>query len=107
MLKNEVVDYLALNTGLTKEQIRNVLSNLSKLTERELREKKEFTIPGLVHFTVFLRKGMPARIMKDRRTWLNRTVQCKASKPKHIVRAKPHHLIKKIILPPPDQQLPQ
>lgn len=104
MLKQEIVDYLALNTGLTKEQIRNVLANLSKLTERELREKKTFTIPGLVRFTVFLRKGMPARTMKDRRTWLNRTIQCKPGKPKHVVRATPHHIVKKMILPPPDQQ---
>jgi nucleoid DNA-binding protein len=104
MLKNDVVDYLALNTGLTKEQIRNVLSSLSKLTERELRENKKFTIPNLVRFTVFLRKGMPSRLMKDRRTWLNRMVQTKPGKPKHVVRATPHHLVKKMILPPQENQ---
>lgn len=107
MLKSDVVDYLAINTGLTKEQIRNVLSSLSKLTERELREKKTFTIPGLVRFTVFLRKGMPSRLMKDRRTWLNRTVQTKPGKAKNVVRATPHHIVKKMILPPqPSQENP-
>lgn len=102
MKKQEVVNHLAFNTGLSKDQIREVFDQLSKLTERELRENKEFIIPGLVRFSIFLRKGMPARTMRDRRTWLNRTIQCKPSKPKWVVRATPTFHVKKMVLPVQD-----
>jgi DNA-binding protein HU-beta len=94
--KTAVLSEIADKTELSKKQVESVLEALSSLAISQLKQRKPFTLPGLLKMSAKVSPARPARPGRNPATGEAMTI--KARPARTVVRARPIKALKEAVL---------